>query len=196
MYLAISDASTVAIPPKTMPAIARQLLARGYATAATAVKVRMSAHRAAHAHAPQAPLQLNSLTGTYATSTYLAALKKSPKDLEALAKDVEAFDRKIKEDAKVAAFIRTCTSPQRVPPRSSCPQKTPPSPPRSDPPPSHPSSPRAPPPSSPTSSPSSPRTVVSLLPPRSLPTSTRSWLPTGVSSRSSSPAPSPSTPSL
>lgn len=95
-----------------MPAIARQLLARGYATAATAVKVRMSAHRAAHAHAPQAPLQLNSLTGTYATSTYLAALKKSPKDLEALAKDVEAFDRKIKEDAKVAAFIRTCTSPR------------------------------------------------------------------------------------
>ncbi|AFR94939.1 ATP synthase F1, delta subunit [Cryptococcus neoformans] len=77
-----------------MPAIARQLLARGYATAATAVK---------------APLQLNSLTGTYATSTYLAALKKSPKDLEALAKDVEAFDRKIKEDAKVAAFIQNPT---------------------------------------------------------------------------------------
>ncbi|AAW43205.1 hypothetical protein CNBD3070 [Cryptococcus deneoformans B-3501A] len=77
-----------------MPAIARQLLARGYATAATAVK---------------APLQLNSLTGTYATSTYLAALKKSPKELEALAKDVEAFDRKIRDDAKVAAFIQNPT---------------------------------------------------------------------------------------
>jgi F-type H+-transporting ATPase subunit O len=46
------------------------------------------------------------LTGTYATSTYLAALKKSPKDLESLAKDVEAFDKKIKEDSKIAAFIR------------------------------------------------------------------------------------------
>ncbi|KGB74936.2 ATP synthase F1, delta subunit [Cryptococcus deuterogattii 99/473] len=77
-----------------MPAIARQLVARGYATAAAAVK---------------APLQLNSLTGTYATSTYLAALKKSPKDLEALAKDVEAFDKKIKDDAKLAAFIQNPT---------------------------------------------------------------------------------------
>jgi hypothetical protein len=54
----------------------------------------------------QAPLQLNSLTGTYATSTYLAALRKSPKDLESLAKDIESFDKKIKEDAKVNAFIR------------------------------------------------------------------------------------------
>lgn len=52
-------------------------------------------------------MQINSLTGTYATSTYLAALKKSPKDLEALAKDIEQFDKKIKEDEKVAAFIRT-----------------------------------------------------------------------------------------
>jgi hypothetical protein len=48
------------------------------------------------------------LTGTYATSTYLAALKKSPKDLESLAKDVETFDKKIKEDEKVASFIREC----------------------------------------------------------------------------------------
>jgi hypothetical protein len=54
----------------------------------------------------QPPIQLNSLTGTYATSTYLAALKKSPKDLEALAKDVETFDQKIKSDEKIAAFIR------------------------------------------------------------------------------------------
>jgi len=54
----------------------------------------------------QAPIQLNSLTGTYATSTYLAALKKSPKDLESLAKDVEAFDKRIKEDEKIRQFIR------------------------------------------------------------------------------------------
>jgi F-type H+-transporting ATPase subunit O len=58
----------------------------------------------------QAPLQLNSLTGTYATSTYLAALKKSSKDLEALAKDIQAFDKKIKDDSKVAAFIRALPS--------------------------------------------------------------------------------------
>ncbi|OCF33489.1 ATP synthase F1, delta subunit [Kwoniella heveanensis CBS 569] len=69
-------------------------LKRGYATAASSVK---------------APIQLNSLTGTYATSTYLAALKKSPKDLEALAKDIEAFDKKIKDDAKVSAFIQNPT---------------------------------------------------------------------------------------
>jgi len=53
----------------------------------------------------QPPIQLNSLTGTYATSTYLAALKKSPKELESLAKDVETFDQKIKTDEKVSAFI-------------------------------------------------------------------------------------------
>lgn len=51
-------------------------------------------------------MQLNSLTGTYATSTYLAALKKSSKDLEKLAGDIEAFDKRIKDDAKVSAFIR------------------------------------------------------------------------------------------
>jgi hypothetical protein len=54
----------------------------------------------------QPPLALNSLTGTYATSTYLAALKKSSKDLDALAKDIETFDKKIKDDEKVAALIR------------------------------------------------------------------------------------------
>ncbi|WVQ86802.1 hypothetical protein IAS59_000518 [Cryptococcus gattii] len=148
-----------------MPAIARQLVARGYATAAAAVK---------------APLQLNSLTGTYATSTYLAALKKSPKDLEALAKDVEAFDKKIRDDAKLAAFIRTL--PLFLP-RSQPVQKTPPFLLPSDPPPSPPSSPPAPLPSSPTSSPSSPRTAVSRPHPRSLPTSTPSWLPTGSLNR-------------
>lgn len=57
----------------------------------------------------QPPIQLNSLTGTYATSTYLAALKKGPKDLETLAKDVEAFDKQIKDDSKIAAFIRAST---------------------------------------------------------------------------------------
>ncbi|WVQ65793.1 ATP synthase F1, delta subunit [Kwoniella sp. B9012] len=76
-----------------MASAMRSVLSRGYATA-SAVK---------------APIQLNSLTGTYATSTYLAALKKSPKDLESLAKDIEAFDKKIKEDAKVSAFIQNPT---------------------------------------------------------------------------------------
>jgi len=59
-----------------------------------------------HTNSRQAPIQLNSLTGTYATSTYLAALKKSPKDLDALAKDVAAFDKRIKEDEKIRQFIR------------------------------------------------------------------------------------------
>ncbi|KAK8858582.1 ATP synthase F1, delta subunit [Kwoniella newhampshirensis] len=76
-----------------MASVMRSVLSRGYATASTV----------------KAPIQLNSLTGTYATSTYLAALKKSPKDLEGLAKDVEAFDKKIKEDAKVASFIQNPT---------------------------------------------------------------------------------------
>lgn len=73
-----------------MSGAARTILRRGYATASSSVKP---------------PVQLNSLTGTYATSTYLAALKKSPKDLEALAKDIEALDKKIKTDDKVSAFI-------------------------------------------------------------------------------------------
>ncbi|WWC62552.1 ATP synthase F1, delta subunit [Kwoniella dejecticola CBS 10117] len=77
-----------------MASAMRSVLSRGYASAASSVK---------------APIQLNSLTGTYATSTYLAALKKSPKDLESLAKDIEAFDKKIKEDAKVNAFIQNPT---------------------------------------------------------------------------------------
>ncbi|RSH77354.1 ATP synthase F0 subcomplex subunit OSCP atp5 [Apiotrichum porosum] len=72
-----------------MASIARNVLRRGYATASSV----------------KAPLQLNSLTGTYATSTYLAALKKSSKDLEALAKDIESFDAKIKSDKAIAAMI-------------------------------------------------------------------------------------------
>ncbi|ODN95213.1 ATP synthase F1, delta subunit [Cryptococcus wingfieldii CBS 7118] len=86
-----------------MASISRHVLKRGYATAAAAPAVK-------------APIQLNSLTGTYATSTYLAALKKSSKDLEALAKDVEAFDRSIKEDAKISAFIQnpTLTASERA----------------------------------------------------------------------------------
>lgn len=42
-------------PAKTMPAIARQLVARGYATAAAAVKVGHSTHRTAHAHSLAGP---------------------------------------------------------------------------------------------------------------------------------------------
>jgi hypothetical protein len=60
----------------------------------------------------QPPIQLNSLTGTYATSTYLAALKKSPKELDSLAKDIETFDKKIKTDEKVSAFIGKSISVQ------------------------------------------------------------------------------------
>ncbi|WRT67789.1 ATP synthase F1, delta subunit [Kwoniella shivajii] len=76
-----------------MASVMRSVLSRGYATASTV----------------KAPIQLNSLTGTYATSTYLAALKKSPKDLESLAKDIESFDKKIKDDSKVSAFIQNPT---------------------------------------------------------------------------------------
>ncbi|WVR06349.1 ATP synthase F1, delta subunit [Kwoniella sp. DSM 27419] len=76
-----------------MASAMRSVLSRGYATASNV----------------KAPLQLNSLTGTYATSTYLAALKKSPKDLESLAKDIESFDKKIRDDAKVSSFIQNPT---------------------------------------------------------------------------------------
>ncbi|ORY24299.1 OSCP/delta subunit of ATPase [Naematelia encephala] len=75
----------------------RQIIKRGYATAAAGQK---------------APIQLNSLTGTYATSTYLAALKRSEKDLDTLSKDIDAFDKKIKEDPQVAAFIDNPTLSQ------------------------------------------------------------------------------------
>lgn len=67
-----------------------------------------------HANNSQAPLQLNSLTGTYATSTYLAALKKSSKDLEALAKDIESFDAKIKSDKAIAAMIGEPSLPNQT----------------------------------------------------------------------------------
>ncbi|GMK53970.1 hypothetical protein CspeluHIS016_0105560 [Cutaneotrichosporon spelunceum] len=76
-----------------MASIARTFARRGYATASSV----------------KAPLQLNSLTGTYATSAYLAALKKSPKELETLAKEIEAFDQKLKTDNKLAALIQNPT---------------------------------------------------------------------------------------
>ncbi|CAD6568506.1 MAG: ATP synthase F0 subcomplex subunit OSCP atp5 [Tremellales sp. Tagirdzhanova-0007] len=76
-----------------MATVMRSVLSRAYATA-PAVK---------------APIQLNTLTGTYATSTYMAALKKSSKDLEGLARDIEAFDKKIKDDPKIASFIQNPT---------------------------------------------------------------------------------------
>jgi F-type H+-transporting ATPase subunit O len=54
----------------------------------------------------QAPLQLNSLTGTYATSAYVAALKQSTSELEKLAEDVSAFGKTIKSNADVQSLIR------------------------------------------------------------------------------------------
>jgi F-type H+-transporting ATPase subunit O len=45
------------------------------------------------------------LTGTYATSTYLAALKKSPKELDALVKDIGALEKKFKDDVKISQFL-------------------------------------------------------------------------------------------
>ena len=40
----------------------------------------------------------------------MAALKKSSKDLEGLARDIEAFDKKIKDDPKIASFIRASSA--------------------------------------------------------------------------------------
>ncbi|EIW73570.1 hypothetical protein TREMEDRAFT_37392 [Tremella mesenterica DSM 1558] len=77
-----------------MASVIRSVIRRGYATAASTVK---------------APIQLNSLTGTYATSTYLAAIRKSTQELEKLAKDIEAFEKKLAGDAKVAAFMENPT---------------------------------------------------------------------------------------
>ncbi|ORX40075.1 OSCP/delta subunit of ATPase [Kockovaella imperatae] len=76
-----------------MASAMRTVLRRGYATAKDV----------------KPPIQLNSLTGTYATSAYVAALKKSSKDLEQLAKDVESFDKKMKSDSKIDAFVRNPT---------------------------------------------------------------------------------------
>lgn len=53
----------------------------------------------------QPPVQLTSLSGTYATSTYLAAAKKSSKELDGVAKDLQALEKKLKEDAKTADFL-------------------------------------------------------------------------------------------
>jgi len=69
------------------------MLRRGYATASSV----------------KPPIALNSLTGTYATSTYLAALKKSPKELDALVKDVAALEKKLKDDAKTSQFLNNPT---------------------------------------------------------------------------------------
>jgi len=66
------------------------------------------------ANIPQAPIQLNSLTGTYATSAYIAALKQSSSELEKLASDVAAFDKTIKSDAKVQALIGESAAPSRA----------------------------------------------------------------------------------
>ena len=63
----------------------------------------------------QAPIQLNSLTGTYATSTYLAALRKSSQELEKLSKDIDAFEKKMTSDEKVSAFIRESDGPLDFP---------------------------------------------------------------------------------
>jgi F-type H+-transporting ATPase subunit O len=56
----------------------------------------------------QPPVQLTSLSGTYATSTYLAAAKKSSKDLDSLAKDLLALEKKLKDDPKTADFLSEC----------------------------------------------------------------------------------------
>jgi F-type H+-transporting ATPase subunit O len=51
---------------------------------------------------PQVPVQITSLSGTYATSTYLAAAKKSSKELESVSAGLQAIEKKLKEDSKVA----------------------------------------------------------------------------------------------
>lgn len=106
-----------------MASISRSLLARGYATAA-AVKVSSSLPLPttpqptltppSHPHSlyrpppsppRQPPVQLTSLSGTYATSTYLAALKKSEKELDSVAQGLAAMEKKLKEDGKVAQSL-------------------------------------------------------------------------------------------
>jgi hypothetical protein len=73
---------------------------------ATCMVTRMGTLTRHHRTAlPQPPVQLNSLTGTYATSTYLAALKKSPKELDALVKDISALEKKFKDDVKISQFL-------------------------------------------------------------------------------------------
>ncbi|KAJ9095634.1 hypothetical protein QFC21_005506 [Naganishia friedmannii] len=77
-----------------MASMTRSVLARGYASAAASIKP---------------PVQLTSLSGTYATSTYLAAAKKSSKDLDSLAKDLLALEKKLKDDPKTADFLSNPT---------------------------------------------------------------------------------------
>ncbi|KAJ9114532.1 hypothetical protein QFC20_001405 [Naganishia adeliensis] len=73
-----------------MATMTRSLLARGYASAAASVK-------------------LTSLSGTYATSTYLAAARKSSKELDAVAKDLQGLEKRLKEDAQVKDFLKNPT---------------------------------------------------------------------------------------
>lgn len=51
---------------------------------------------------PQPPVQITSLSGTYATSTYLAAAKKSQKELESVASGLQSIEKKLKDDQKTA----------------------------------------------------------------------------------------------
>ncbi|KAI5454191.1 ATP synthase F0 subcomplex subunit OSCP atp5 [Naganishia albida] len=77
-----------------MASITRSVLARGYASAAASVKP---------------PVQLTSLSGTYATSTYLAAARKSAKELDAVARDLQGLEKRLKEDAQVKDFLKNPT---------------------------------------------------------------------------------------
>ncbi|KAH8089218.1 OSCP/delta subunit of ATPase [Filobasidium floriforme] len=76
-----------------MASLSRSLLARGYATA-SAVK---------------APVQITSLSGTYATSTYLAAAKKSQKELESVASGLQSIEKKLKDDQKTTEALTNPT---------------------------------------------------------------------------------------
>lgn len=103
-----------------MASMTRSLLARGYATAA-AVKVCPNPRPTLPENLTpllplwnaQPPVQLTSLSGTYATSTYLAAAKKSSKELDGVAKDLQALEKKLKEDAKTADFLSESRSRDR-----------------------------------------------------------------------------------
>jgi hypothetical protein len=56
----------------------------------------------------QAPVQITSLSGTYATSTYLAAAKKSQKELESVASGLQSIEKKLKDDQKTAEALSEC----------------------------------------------------------------------------------------
>lgn len=73
-----------------MASLSRSLLARGYATAASSVKP---------------PVQLNTLTGTYATSTYLAAAKKSNKELDSVANSLQQIQKSMQDNANISVAL-------------------------------------------------------------------------------------------